>query len=157
MSRTNPLDTLNAMVIYQTKGLPYRNKLRMAILSRLSGNDIKSSLEIPISTVTELLEIYFPAWQDPDSYPSKDDQQIIHDIAEQCLVHIIEEFGPPEEYYARLEAENNARHAAKEAAKAERIRLHNEREKKKREANKKEQPATLAVLPTVRQRRVFES
>lgn len=156
MSRTNALDTLNAMIIYQTKGLPYRSRLRIAVLSRLSGNDIKSSLEIPPATVSELLEIYFPNWQVADSYPPEDNQNVIRSIAEQCSAHFESELGDYQDYIARIEAEHEARRAAKEAAKFERIRLHEEREKKKRESKKK---AVVSVpppsLPTTRQRRIF--
>ncbi len=155
MYRENPLNTLNTMVIFQTKGLPYRNKVRLAVLSHLSGNEINSSLEIPPSTVSKLLYTYFPTWQDITSYPSEDDQRIIRGIAEQCAARLVEELGDPEEYHARLEAEAIVRRAIKEAAKQEQIRIYEERQalKKQRKDAKKAKAHSIAA-PNVR--RIFE-
>lgn len=157
MSRTNPLGTLNSMVIYQLKGLPYRDRLRLLVLSHLCGYDLKSSYDIPSSTVSELLEIYFPKWQESETLPPKDSQETIRAIAERCSEELIEQRGTPEEFHAKLEAEQNARHAIKEAAKAERIRQHEEKQriKRERQAKKKTQEQLPVVLPTTRTRRIF--
>lgn len=158
MQRNNALETLNLMVIHHTKELPYGRKTRLAVMSRISGYDVKASTrEIPPNVINELLEIYFPNWQIEGSLPPEDSQSTLREIAVQCSQQLVEELGDFDEYIAKLRTAEYARHEAKEAAKAERIRKYEEQQrlKKERQAKKKAQTKPLPVLPTERKRRIF--
>jgi len=102
-----------------------------------NGTCINSSKEIAPDVVLDLLETYYPNWQEDHAIPPEDSQMAIRSIAERSSAQWVAIMGTPEEAQAREMREAEERRAAK-----------------KLETQQRKQ--TPAILPTARTRRIFE-
>jgi len=136
MTEVNPLDRLNQMVIYQTFGLNHRSRARLYIITRLAGlkDKLKSSKDLPPETVIQLLDHYFPDWQNPDGVPPEWSCAAVRKLAVEVTNQLVAILGTSEQWHAQLEAELEQRRAEKQARKAEARAAYAEQRRAKQEA-----------------------
>lgn len=121
MNEVNALDRLNKMVMYQTKGLPHRNRARLYIISRMAGLPVKinSSADLSHDELENILNYWYPDWRNPNAAPPPDPQKHrLHAIAVEVSQQLVMVLGTPEEWHAKLQAEEERRIAEKAARKA---------------------------------------
>lgn len=122
MTEVNPLDRLNMMVMYQTKGLAHRTPLRLYVLSHMARTDhkLKSSRDIPPDQVIKILDEWHPNWRDPEAIPPEYSSKTLREIAVSLSQQLVAVRGTQAEWNAKLEAEAAQRRAAKLERKAAR-------------------------------------
>lgn len=147
MDTVDPLDRLNKLVLFTAKGMPYRSKSRLYIITRLAGRSekLKSSKELLTHEGAAILDYWYPDWRNPDAAPPENRVLELQSISEAITRQLIAVFGNYDEYLANIEAEDNQRRAEKAARKAERRAIYEARQAARKELKRQRWEAKRAV------------
>lgn len=133
MNTVDPIDRLNKLVTFQTIGLPHRNRARLYVIAKIAGinHELRSSREIPMNDIIYILDKWFPDWRNPDGLPPEETRKKVRDIATKICQQLVVMLGTPEEWHAKIEAEESANRAKKEARRKSHNQRHTNRSERK--------------------------
>lgn len=100
VSRLTPLQKLIVTVDKSIKGLPYRHRVRLTILSHLSGIPNLESHHIPHGIVEDILDRIFPLWDRDVYYPPLETRKALRAMGEYLSARLVEQYGLTPEWIA---------------------------------------------------------
>lgn len=102
---------LNGTINYALSGMSHKRHIRLAILEKLTGYSVKTSNDIPVDVLENVLNEHFPSWREFPPVPPEAFDNLIRDMAIKFNDYFLQ--NPPQQPIPLTPEERKAKRKAK--------------------------------------------